>query len=101
MRNTEPHQKYSSRIPPSTGPIAPPAEKLEIHTPMATARCFGSRNILKIKDRVDGARVAPAIPINARLKISIPGLVERSKQRNDSERGRTNQKQTATADSVP
>ena len=26
IRNTEPHQKYSSSTPPSSGPIAPPAE---------------------------------------------------------------------------
>ena len=35
-RNTEPHQKCSSMIPPRIGPIALPAEKAEIHT--ATAR---------------------------------------------------------------
>ena len=61
-RKTEPHQKCSSRMPPSTGPIALPAEKAEIQTPMATARCFGSWNMLKMSDRVDGASVAPAMP---------------------------------------
>jgi hypothetical protein len=39
-------------------------------------RCFGSRNIVKINDSVDGAIVAPAMPITARLAISISGLVE-------------------------
>src|SRR6266568_5121395 len=57
-RNTEPHQKCSSSTPPSTGPIAPPAEKAVIHTPMAVERCLGSENMLKISDSVDGARVA-------------------------------------------
>jgi hypothetical protein len=75
-RNTEPHQKCSSSTPPTTGPIAPPAEKLVIHTPMAVVRCLGSWNMLKISDSVDGARVAPAMPSSARLAISISGLVE-------------------------
>ena len=43
---------------------------------MATARCFGSGNMLKMSDRVDGASVAPAMPSSARLTISISGLVE-------------------------
>jgi len=75
-RNTEPHQKCSSSTPPTTGPIAPPAEKLVIHTPMAVVRCLGSWNMLKISDSVDGARVAPATPSRARLRISISGVVE-------------------------
>jgi hypothetical protein len=37
-RNTDPHQKYSSITPPSTGPMALPAEKLPIQTPMAAVR---------------------------------------------------------------
>jgi len=75
-RNTEPHQKRSSSTPPSSGPTAPPAEKLVIHTPMAVERCLGSANMLKINDSVDGASVAPATPSSARQAISIPGLVE-------------------------
>src|SRR5215218_4016959 len=75
-RNTEPHQKCSSSTPPTTGPTAPPAEKAVIHTPMATVRCLGSWNMLKISDSVDGARVAPAMPSRARLAISISGLTE-------------------------
>jgi hypothetical protein len=38
-RNTEPHQNHSSSIPPISGPIAPPTEKLVIHTEMAAVRC--------------------------------------------------------------
>ena len=34
--------------------------------------------MLKISDSVDGARVAPAIPSNARLAISCSGLVDRA-----------------------
>ncbi len=43
---------------------------------MAVERCWGSGNMLKISDSVDGARVAPAIPSSARQAISIWGLVE-------------------------
>ena len=75
-RNTEPHQKCSSMIPPRTGPIAPPAEKAEIHTATARVRWPGSWNIAKISDSVDGARVAPAMPSRARLAMSISALVE-------------------------
>src|SRR5918993_1081700 len=63
IRNTEPHQKRSSSSPPSSGPAAAPAEKLATQTPMATWRWPGSRNMLRISDRVEGARVAPADPV--------------------------------------
>src|SRR5438093_613462 len=43
---------------------------------MATVRCCGSRNMLRIKDRVDGASVAPATPSSARVAISISVVVE-------------------------
>ena len=75
-RKTEPHQKYSSRNPPSGGPITAPAEKLEIQTPIATARCFGSRNILRItarlalSSRVDGRRV---LLIGGEVPPELPG----------------------------
>jgi hypothetical protein len=77
-RNTEPHQKYSSTIPPSNGPMAAPTEKLVTQIPMATVRCSGSRNMLRMRDSVDGARVAPATPSSARLTMSISALVEKA-----------------------
>ena len=77
-RNTEPHQNHSSSTPPTSGPTAPPAEKLVIHTATATVRCRGSRNMLRISDRVDGATVAPASPSRARAAISIPALVDQA-----------------------
>ena len=40
-RNTDPHQKCCSITPPSSGPMAPPTEKLVAHTPMAAVRCRG------------------------------------------------------------
>jgi hypothetical protein len=74
-RNTDPHQKNSSSNPPSRGPTAPPAEKLETHTAMANVRCFGSANMVRSSDSVEGARVASATPSSARAAISIPALV--------------------------
>src|SRR5512140_1307818 len=56
-RKTEPHQKCSSRRPPANGPMAVPAEKLAIQAPTATVRSAGFRNMLRIKERLDGASV--------------------------------------------
>ena len=75
-RNTEPQWKLSSRTPPTSGPIAAPAEKLEIQIPIATVRWWSSWNMWRIRDSVEGASVAPAIPSRARAAISIPGLDE-------------------------
>src|SRR5262249_82259 len=77
-RNTEPHQNCSSSTPPSIGPMAPPAEKAVIQIPMAVERCWGSGNMMKISDSVEGARVAPPMPSSARAPISISGLVEKA-----------------------
>ena len=44
--------------------------------PIATVRSRASRNMLRISDSVDGARVAPAMPSSARVAISISALVE-------------------------
>ena len=41
MRKTAPHQNISSTMPPTSGPIAPPTEKLVIQTPIAVVRCAG------------------------------------------------------------
>ena len=100
-RNTEPHQKLSRRIPPNTGPIALPAENAEIQTAIATDRCRMSLNMTKISDRVDGARVAPAIPRRARLRMSISGRVrERGQEGEDAERRGTDEEQLAPTDAV-
>ena len=74
-RNTEPHQKKWSSSPPSSGPSAPPSEKLVTQTPIANVRCPGSRKMFRISDRVEGASVAAAIPSSARATISIATLV--------------------------
>ena len=75
-RKTDPHQKCSSISPPATGPIAAPDMKQASQTPIATARCFGWRNMVLISDSVDGDSVAPALPSTARAAISMAGLVE-------------------------
>lgn len=53
-------------------------DALNARIPMATCRCLGSGNMLKISDSVEGASVAPAIPSSVRLVISICGLVDRA-----------------------
>lgn len=75
MRKTEPHQKCSSRNPPTTGPTAAPAEAIAPQMPMARLRSRGSWNRLRIRARVDGIRVAPATPSSARATIIISGVV--------------------------
>ncbi len=74
IRNTEPHQNSSSSAPPTSGPIAAPAEKLAIQTPIAILRSPGSANMLKMSAIVEGASVAPATPSRARAAISIGAL---------------------------
>ena len=101
MRNTEPHQKCSSRTPPTIGPMALPAENAEIQTATARERWPGSWNMLKMSDRVDGARVAPAMPRAARLAMSISGVVENAaSDRQRAERRRADEQQLAPADAV-
>ncbi len=100
-RNTEPHQKNSSSTPPTSGPIAAPAEKLAIHTPMANWRWCASWNMLRISDSVDGASVAPATPSSARVAISISALSENAaSDRGGTERRGADQQQPAPTDAV-
>jgi hypothetical protein len=77
-RNTAPQWNHSISAPPTSGPMAAPSEKLAIHTPMAKRRCCSSWNMLRIRDIVDGASVAPAMPSNARVAISISALREKA-----------------------
>ncbi len=75
IRKTEPHQKTCSSAPPITGPSAIPTENMVTHSPIAMPRWRGSPNIALISDRVEGIRVAPAIPRAARLTRRASGLV--------------------------
>lgn len=44
-KNTEPHQKCSSRTPPSNGPSPPPAAATAAHTPIAKLRSLASGKV--------------------------------------------------------
>ncbi len=68
-RNTEPHQKWDSSRPPSTGPMATPIPTAEAQIPMAFGRSCGSKT-LEMMDSVCGMTAAPPRPIAARAKIS-------------------------------
>ena len=51
-----------------------PSANMVAQTPMATARCRGSVNILLSNARVEGIKVAPAMPSAARAAISNAAL---------------------------
>ena len=70
MRNTEPHQKYSSKRPPVTGPNATAAPDTADHTPMALARSTGLRNTSMRIANVLGKTSAAPMPIKPRPTIS-------------------------------
>jgi hypothetical protein len=77
-RNTDPHQKCSSSQPPTIGPRADPIAKPDAHRPMATRRRAGSGKVVRISERVEGIKVAPATPSIARAAISTAGLVAKA-----------------------
>ncbi|MNN92070.1 hypothetical protein D3C81_2102850 [compost metagenome] len=76
IRNTEPHQKYSSSSPPTTGPSAAPPKATEAQMPIATARSFSSVNARRIMDSVAGIIMAAPTASKARDAISAAGLGE-------------------------
>ena len=69
-RNTEPHPKCSSRMPPTMGPRAAPAENIDAHTAIARRRWSRSVKMLRSRDNVEGMSMAPKNPIAARATIS-------------------------------
>ena len=75
MRKTEPHQKWSSSTPPSTGPMAKPIPTAMAHRPMARGRSAGSKT-LEMMESVCGMTAAPPRPIAARARISWSGVRE-------------------------
>jgi hypothetical protein len=81
MRNTEPHQKWASRRPPTIGPRMAPTVNPPAQMPTATPICLGSRNMVLISASVEGASVDPATPSSARAPISIAGLVANAESR--------------------
>ncbi len=75
IRKTDPHQKWASRTPPRTGPMAMPMPTAEAQMPMALDRSAGEKT-LEMMERVCGITAAPPRPIAARAKISSVGFCE-------------------------
>jgi hypothetical protein len=78
IRKTDPHQKRSRSIPPSTGPAVPPPMMQLRKTAKAKERCRSFRNMARISARPGGISVAPAIPSSARQAMSMSGPVEKA-----------------------
>src|SRR5947209_11153820 len=77
-RKTDPHQKWSRRIPPTTGPKAIPSPDTPAHTPMARPRSSAGNTLVRI-DSVDGMISAPPTPIRARVavrRLAVPAKAE-------------------------
>ena len=73
-RKTEPHQKYSSSTPPTTGPSAAPPEATDAHTPMATARSRSSVKVSRMMASVAGIIIEAPRPRTARAAMSAAGF---------------------------
>ena len=72
-RNTEPHQKCSSRKPDVIGPIAAPPPEMPAQIAIALARSRPGNTLVRI-DSVDGITKAAPAPITARAKINMAEL---------------------------
>ncbi|SMY12195.1 hypothetical protein BJEO58_01789 [Brevibacterium jeotgali] len=72
--STEPHQKCSSRTPPTMGPSAAPPENPAAHTAIAVRRSVGSAKTLRMIDRVAGISIAPKNPSAARATMSAAAV---------------------------
>ena len=68
-RNTEPHQKCSSRKPEATGPMAAPPPAMPAQTAMALGRSSGGNTLVRMES-VAGMTKAAASPITARAPIT-------------------------------
>ena len=66
----DPHQKWSSSTPPTTGPSATPSPAVAAQRPMATARSRGSANTPIRSESVAGMMKAAPAPITARAAMS-------------------------------
>ena len=74
IRNTDPHQKCSSRNPPTSGPTAAPPVAPADQTAMARVRCSGCRKTSRRIDSVEGMMVAPNNPRKTRAAIRTPAV---------------------------
>ena len=101
MRNTEPHQKCSSSTPLMIGPTVTPAVRATDQIATALVRSASSWKRLRISARVDGIRVAPAIPSTARAAMSISAdLRVRREEGRRAERDGADEQQPTPADPV-
>ena len=66
----DPHQKWSSRTPPTTGPSATPRPAVAAQIPIAIARSRVSVKTLTSSESVAGMMNAAPAPITARAAIS-------------------------------
>ena len=66
----DPHQKWSSRKPPTTGPSATPSPAVAAQTPMAIVRSRVSVKTLIRSERVAGMMNAAPAPITALATMS-------------------------------
>lgn len=76
IRNTDPHQKYSSSRPPTTGPMAAPPEATEAQMPIASARSRSSVKTWRTMDSVAGIIIAAPTARNTRAAISHSAVGE-------------------------
>jgi hypothetical protein len=95
-----PHQKVSSTRPPTSGPIAPPTEKLVIQTPIAVVRWRGPGTCAdqRQRRRRDGAPPSPAARASRFNIVAVCG--EGGRDRSRAERRRANQQQAPPADAI-
>jgi hypothetical protein len=70
-RNTDPHQKWSSRNPPMMGPTASPVAPKTTKVPMAFERSSGGY-ILAMIARAGAVNPAAPIPMTARDAMRTP-----------------------------
>ena len=84
--NTEPHQKWSSRKPPATGPSATATPATPDQMPIAIARSRAFVNTLVRIDSVAGMISAAPTPITARAPTSwFTSLAERGRGGREAE----------------
>jgi hypothetical protein len=76
IRKTDPHQKYSSRTPPATGPMAAPPDAIAAQMPIASERSLSSVNVNRMMESVAGIIMAAPQARNARAAIRNSGFGE-------------------------
>ena len=82
----EPHQKWSSRKPPTTGPSATPRPAVAAQMPMAIARSRASVKTLISSESVAGMMNAAPAPMTARAAIEpVDAARVRGRRRGDAE----------------